>query len=467
MATRCSKRKTEKVLEMEETTNDHEVRLSVRFTLCSFITLMAIGFASGRSYSSVFWNKPTVDHAYSAKSNNYELPLPTFPQHKSVPRVFYTEGHYVSSYGEEVTKSAILELQKLDEWTDVEHVSSDDDEHEDDGEIHEPAGQHLLIDIENVDSKFLDSEERLAEAMLKIVEVSGLTLLSYHCHSILKGVNCIGVLLESHVAFHTWPSLGVIALDLFTCGPQSLLPVVPILEDLFGVHPEDFSAGDEAPHMIWSHKKRGFKEQISNPEQVDIDQFLLGWADLEMKSPVVNVKTKFQEIQAYDVIDPTKKTLKEYHKSLSNDGSYESQHKELFKPDRILYLDGVLQSRILGESSYHEALVHPAMVAQGNPKRVAIIGGGEGATLREVLKHKTVEKATMIEIDEEMVDVAKEHLPHWSDCSDLLGSADSCFDDPRADVHYADAVAWFIDAYSDVSQLDSSEKYDVIIMDAL
>jgi spermidine synthase len=49
---------------------------------------------------------------------------------------------------------------------------------------------------------------------------------------------------------------------------------------------------------------------------------------------------------------------------------------------------------------YHEALVHPALFSHSNPKRVAIIGGGEGATLREVLKHNTVSEAIMIEIDE-------------------------------------------------------------------
>jgi spermidine synthase len=98
---------------------------------------------------------------------------------------------------------------------------------------------------------------------------------------------------------------------------------------------------------------------------------------------------------------------------------------------------------------------------------VAIIGGGEGATLREVLKHKTVETATMIDIDEVMVNVSREYIPEWSDCSTLVGSAPSCFDDPRADVLYADAIAWFIDRYAQTEEIDPKQKYDVIIMDAL
>lgn len=114
--------------------------------------------------------------------------------------------------------------------------------------------------------------------------------------------------------------------------------------------------------------------------------------------------------------------------------------------------------------AYHESLVHPAMFAHPNPRLVAIIGGGEGATLREVLKHKSVEKAFMIEIDEQMVRVSREHLPGWSDCSNLVGSAAWCMDDPRADVRYENALTWFSDNYANTA---SSEKLDVIIMDAL
>eukprot|EP00979_Chaetoceros_neogracilis_P016343 scaffold7766_cov194-Chaetoceros_neogracile.AAC.1 len=74
----------------------------------------------------------------------------------------------------------------------------------------------------------------------------------------------------------------------------------------------------------------------------------------------------------------------------------------MFEPNRLVFLDGVLQSTRDGIESYHEALVQPAMFAHPDPKRVAIIGGGEGATLGEVLKHNTVDTVMMIEIDESM-----------------------------------------------------------------
>ena len=136
-------------------------------------------------------------------------------------------------------------------------------------------------------------------------------------------------------------------------------------------------------------------------------------------------------------------------------------------PDRLVYLDSILQSRRYGDAAYHEALVHPALLTHANPKRVAIIGGGEGATLREVLKHKTVEEVVMIEIDEDFVDICREHLPEWSSCQDIEGSrVASCFDDPRTTMQYEDAVAWFITRYSD-ENVSAASHFDVIIMDSL
>lgn len=71
--------------------------------------------------------------------------------------------------------------------------------HQQEQDEHRPAGQHLLVDMKGVDSSFLNSEERLVEAMVQTVDESGLTMLSYHCHSLIpSGISCVGVLLESH-----------------------------------------------------------------------------------------------------------------------------------------------------------------------------------------------------------------------------------------------------------------------------
>ena len=112
-----------------------------------------------------------------------------------------------------------------------------------------------------------------------------------------------------------------------------------------------------------------------------------------------------------------------------------------------LVLDGKIQSSEADEFIYHEALVHPAMVTHPRPERVLIAGGGEGATLREVLVHKTVKKAVMVDIDEEVVKLCRRFLPSWHQ---------NAFDDPRAELHFIDARKYLE---------ESSEKFDVIIID--
>jgi spermidine synthase len=149
--------------------------------------------------------------------------------------------------------------------------------------------------------------------------------------------------------------------------------------------------------------------------------------------------------------------------------SYESTHPEHFGPDKVLFLDGILQSTLFGDAPYHESIVHPAMITHTNPKRVAIIGGGEGATLREVLKYKSVEEVVVFEIDEELINLCAMYMPEWSDCSDIEGSnVTSCFDDSRVSMVFGDAITWFINSFDDDLENELEEKkFDVIIMDSL
>jgi spermidine synthase len=117
-------------------------------------------------------------------------------------------------------------------------------------------------------------------------------------------------------------------------------------------------------------------------------------------------------------------------------------------------------------AAYSEALVHPALFTHANPKRVSIISGAEAATLREVLKHNTIEEAVMIAIDKKDANVSRERLPEWGDCSDLMGSASLCVHDPRATIYYEDPFAWFMNRYGDGGK-SNTETMDAIIMDAV
>ncbi|MGQ9735162.1 MAG: polyamine aminopropyltransferase [Thermaceae bacterium] len=114
---------------------------------------------------------------------------------------------------------------------------------------------------------------------------------------------------------------------------------------------------------------------------------------------------------------------------------------------KVLVLDKDVQSTEKDEYIYHETLVHPAMLSHPEPKTVLIVGGGEGATLREVLKHPTVERAVMVDIDGELVEVAKAHMAEWHQ---------GAFDDPRTVLIIQDARAYLE---------KTEERYDVILID--
>ncbi len=112
-------------------------------------------------------------------------------------------------------------------------------------------------------------------------------------------------------------------------------------------------------------------------------------------------------------------------------------------------LDGDIQSCESDEGIYHEALVHPAMLAHPNPKTVLIMGGGEGATAREVLRHCSVTKVVMVDIDEEFVELCKTHIPSWGN---------SAFEDKRLEVLYMDINEYLASC---------TQKFDIVIGDLI
>lgn len=97
---------------------------------------------------------------------------------------------------------------------------------------------------------------------------------------------------------------------------------------------------------------------------------------------------------------------------------------------KALVLDGKWQSCTGDEFLYHEALVHPAMINHPNPENVLVLGGGEGATVREVFRWQSVKKATMVDIDGEVVEACRQHLPEMHQ---------GAFDDPRLELIIGDA----------------------------
>ncbi|KAI0070070.1 saccharopine dehydrogenase [Panus rudis PR-1116 ss-1] len=113
----------------------------------------------------------------------------------------------------------------------------------------------------------------------------------------------------------------------------------------------------------------------------------------------------------------------------------------------VLVLDGVIQCTERDEFSYQEMIAHLPLASHPNPKKVLVIGGGDGGVVREVLKHDTVEQVVLCDIDEAVIRVSKKYLPHMS----------SLLSDPRVTVFVGDGFKFLA---------ENKATYDVIITDS-
>ena len=116
---------------------------------------------------------------------------------------------------------------------------------------------------------------------------------------------------------------------------------------------------------------------------------------------------------------------------------------------RVLMLDGVVQITEADEFVYQEMMAHVPLLNHGAAERVLVIGGGDGGILRRVLQHRTVRRAVLVEIDEQVIALSKAHLP---------GIGGGAWTDPRAEVVVGDAIHYVAEA--------PSASFDAIIVDS-
>lgn len=120
---------------------------------------------------------------------------------------------------------------------------------------------------------------------------------------------------------------------------------------------------------------------------------------------------------------------------------------DTFEFGKMLVLDGMVQTTDLDEFVYHEMIVHVPLVTHPKPQDVLVIGGGDGGAIREVCKYPSVKRATLVEIDAQVVQASRQFFPRIS----------ASLDDPRVDIIHADGVE-YIRSFSDA--------FDVVIVDS-
>ena len=131
-------------------------------------------------------------------------------------------------------------------------------------------------------------------------------------------------------------------------------------------------------------------------------------------------------------------------------GKSEFQDVDVFESEefgKFLTLDGLMMVTEKDEFIYHDMITHVAMATNPNIKKVLVIGGGDGGTVRELTRYSHIEKIDMVEIDKLVVDVSREYLPITA----------SKLDDPRVSLYFEDGIRFVA---------DTKEIYDLILVDS-
>jgi spermidine synthase len=233
-------------------------------------------------------------------------------------------------------------------------------------------GLHLIGDLTGCrcEPQLLLDGERFRAKCLEMVAASGLTTMDATFHQ-FEGSGFTGtvVLAESHLAIHTWPERQGLTLDVYVCNfsADNSLKARRLFQQLV----DYFQPTEIARHEV----DRG-EHLLMEPLNASTGFYI------KASRQIGEWQTRFQKMQIYDT----------------------PHYGKLFR------LDGFNMTSEKEEFVYHENLIHPALTAHAAPKKVLIVGGGDGGSSEEALKHPSVEHLTMVEIDEDVIDVAKAHF---------------------------------------------------------
>ena len=270
-------------------------------------------------------------------------------------------------------------------------------------------GLHLIGDLNGCrcEPSLLLDAERMREQSAQICRDADLTVLDARFHQFDEaGFTGLVLLAESHVAIHTWPEKKGLTLDVYVCNYMAdnsakARAVFDALVALYQPTEVARQAIERGQHVLTEplNDSTGFYIKANA---------LLG-----------EQQTRFQKLQVYET----------------------SQY------GKLLRLDGYNMTSERDEFVYHENLIHPAASAHAGPKNVLIIGGGDGGSAEEVLKHPSVERVTLVEIDADVIKMAKEHF---------AAVHHGVFDNPKLSVRIEDGLRFM---------RESRDKYDLIVLD--
>jgi len=295
-------------------------------------------------------------------------------------------------------------------------------------------GRHVLVEFFGCSSDILNDVPLIESSMVAAAKEAGATVINSVFHHFSPfGVSGVVVIQESHLAIHTWPEYRYAAVDLFTCG-NTVNPWVSF---------DKLKASFEADYGSALELNRG---QLELFERIDID---LGELRDEITHKLVTPK-RSRSVWFTDRNENIALSIRHKGEQLFREKSpYQTvEIFDTFEYGKMLTIDKMVMCSEKDEDAYHEMIIHIPMLLNPGFTNVLVIGGGDGGSVRELLRHPQVENITMVEIDGTVVRASKQFLPTLS----------HGLDDPKVDLRIEDGIAFVHNA--------PDETYDLIVVDS-
>ncbi len=236
------------------------------------------------------------------------------------------------------------------------------------------------------------------------------------------GITGTLLLAESHLAIHTWPERRGVTLDVYVCNFTGDNDAKA--KQLFNTLLLAFRPGQQVVNEL---RRGDLAAPVAEaPKQTSpSDTLVFDWLNTQSgygftaKAPLASFQSPYQRVEVFDT----------------------HQFGKAFR------LDGRLMTSVGDEFFYHECMTHPALLTHPNPQSVLVIGGGDGGSTEEILKHPSIKRVVMAELDEAVINVAREHLPEIHK---------GALDDARLSIQIGDG-------YEFVKHC--TEKFDLVVLD--
>lgn len=245
-------------------------------------------------------------------------------------------------------------------------------------------GREIIADLKGCDVRVINDEQLLKRLIQEAVHKTNHHLLSLVSKKFTPvGVTIVGILAESHISLHTYPEIGYVGIDIFTCGANKPEPILEYLQEKIG-----------AKDIYWEFIKRGTMRQWKTVLQCE------GFKHEAEVSKIIH-----KRVTPYQTLEVVRT------KRLGN----------------CLFANGVLQYAMLDSYIYDSQILKK--IKQKKPKSVLIIGGGDCSILKRIIPNKNIKDIYMFEQDQQVIEIAKKYL-----------GANKVLRDSRLKMFYGDAL---------------------------